>query len=84
MLWRRGAGLVAQGPDGRERIVDGTSFAASIYTAELISQGVGNGVSKATTASGTHPSSPPTARTQIAPASAPDGARSRAVPPDQE
>jgi hypothetical protein len=82
ILWRRGAGLLAQGPDGREQIVDGTSFAASVYTAELISQGVGSGSSKATTASDAHGASAAIAPVHVPQASAPDGARSRALPPD--
>ena len=36
MVWRRGTGLMAQDERGRDRLVDGTSFAASLYTAELI------------------------------------------------
>lgn len=82
ILWRRGAGLLAQGPDGREQIVDGTSFAASVYTAELISQGVGSGASKATTASDAHAAHRATEHVRVPQASAPEGARSRALPPD--
>lgn len=82
IVWRRGAGLLADGMDGREHIVDGTSFAASVYTAELVSQGVGSGTATASTASA--------ARTPLRPALPPvvapspiisEGARSRAVPP---
>lgn len=39
MVWRLGTGLSANDDHGQVRIVQGTSFAASVYTAEIVNNG---------------------------------------------